>query len=152
MCHQWLPYVIHGYFCSFWSIFYHVSFLFFSSNRRRSILIIESVGKNDTGQYECRARNKLAKQPVTRTMFLRVDDQPDQSEIVIFLIFANISFWHWCIHLEQKFWGWEKVWEEKFVKLFYLTSNRKGKSINIEFNKNNTAQHPETSGTRLSLK
>ncbi|XP_055688620.1 protein vein isoform X2 [Lutzomyia longipalpis] len=51
----------------------------FSHFKRRSILIIESVGKNDTGQYECRAKNKLAKQPVTRTMFLRVDDQPDQN-------------------------------------------------------------------------
>ncbi|XP_059614188.1 protein vein isoform X2 [Phlebotomus argentipes] len=51
----------------------------FSHLKRRSILTIESAKKHDAGQYECRARNKLGKQPVTRSMFMRFDDQLDQT-------------------------------------------------------------------------
>ncbi len=54
---------------------FHI-FLFFISHfiRRRSELIIKSAVRNDTGRYECRAKNKLAPKPVLN--FTRIEVLP----------------------------------------------------------------------------
>lgn len=44
------------------------------SYRRRSELIIRSAVRNDTGRYECRAKNKLASKPVSN--FTRIEVLP----------------------------------------------------------------------------
>ncbi|XP_031619901.1 protein vein isoform X2 [Contarinia nasturtii] len=46
--------------------------------RRRSELIIKSAFVNDSGLYECRAKNKLARQPIRK--FTRIDVLPKTQE------------------------------------------------------------------------
>lgn len=46
--------------------------------RRRSELIIKEAFLNDSGQYECRAKNKLARQPIRK--FTRIDVLPKAQE------------------------------------------------------------------------
>lgn len=48
------------------------SLLSFSLYRRRSELIIESAHTSDSGQYECRAKNKIFRLPVRKFTTIKV--------------------------------------------------------------------------------
>ncbi|XP_037044668.1 protein vein isoform X2 [Bradysia coprophila] len=47
--------------------------------RKRSELIIKSAFRNDSGLYECRAKNKLARQPVSRS--IRIEVLPKEHDV-----------------------------------------------------------------------
>lgn len=62
----------------FFELFSIVLFIVFLYHRRRSELIIKSAFVNDSGQYECRAKNKLARHPIRK--FTRIDVLPKAQE------------------------------------------------------------------------
>lgn len=43
-----------------------------NNRRKRSELIIRAAVRNDSGQYECRAKNKMARQTVSRGEWVNV--------------------------------------------------------------------------------
>lgn len=69
----------------------NVLFVYF---RRRSELIIKEAFLNDSGQYECRAKNKLARQPIKK--LTRIDVLPKAQEYTsnFFYQFRSV---HCCV-------------------------------------------------------
>lgn len=81
------------------SIFFLSNYHFLLNRRRRSELIIKSVFVNDSGQYECRAKNKLARQPIRK--FTRIDVLPKAQEYT-----SKLNFYLHFIHSYTKLCNW----------------------------------------------
>ena len=78
-------------------------YLNFFISRRRSDLIIKNLSAADSGKYECRAKNKLTKKPVSKftTLIVRHSSSTTNrtGELLWFLrdILFNLRVWNWYI-------------------------------------------------------